>query len=279
MRLQAFFQPLSPHTILGELSKTLPDAVKALAILLIGWLVAILAGTIVRRLLIRAERSIPGQNARAEFQVEAQRTAALMGRGIRWLVFLMFVIVAGEGIGLSVLSNWLGVVATYVPRILVAIMIGFAAIIVARLSQITITRTARAAAIPQAEHLGKVANVVVLFTLGLVIIDQLGVEIGLIAQTLEIALAAILGGAALAFGLGAKTTVENILAAHYVRKSYEIGHTIRLGQTEGRIVNMGPTSVVLSTKSGETMIPAREFSLSSSAKLLTSTTSGTTQQS
>lgn len=259
--------PISLREFTDWLLGALPDAAKAIAILCIGWLIAIASDALVRRLLIRVERSIPGQNSRTEFQLETQRTAKLMGRGVRWLVVLLFIIITGEAIGLTALSSWLGEVATYVPRILVAIIIGFAAIVAARFIQAAVTRTARAAAMPQAEQLGKIANFAVLFTLGLVVIDQLGVEISLIAQTLEIALAAILGGAALAFGLGARTTVENVLAAHYVRKSYEIGHTIRLGETEGRIVSMGPTSIVVSTKAGKVMIPTREFSLVNSARI------------
>jgi small-conductance mechanosensitive channel len=69
----------------------------------------------------------------------------------------------------------------------------------------------------------------------------------------------LLGGAALAFGLGARTAVGNIIGAHYVAQMYQVGQTVRVGEIEGRIVRTTAIAVVLDTPAGLVQVPARLF--------------------
>ena len=76
---------------------------------------------------------------------------------------------------------------------------------------------------------------------------------------LSIILGALLFGAALAFGLGARNSVNNILSSYYLQNSYKEGDTIQMGEIEGVIIKINPTSVIVDTKSGQIMIPAKDF--------------------
>ena len=64
---------------------------------------------------------------------------------------------------------------------------------------------------------------------------------------------------ALAFSLGAKTTVENLLAAQAIGRTYHEGDRIRIGDIEGRILRITRTGLIVETESGQTLIPARRF--------------------
>ena len=68
-----------------------------------------------------------------------------------------------------------------------------------------------------------------------------------------------LGAAALAFGLGAHNTVSNIIAAHYVRKAYRVGDSVRIGKQQGRIIEITQIAVLLDTDEGRVMVPTRQF--------------------
>ena len=74
-----------------------------------------------------------------------------------------------------------------------------------------------------------------------------------------IAWAAALGAAALAFGLGAREVIANILAMHYVNQSYRVGQRVRVGPEEGRIVRTTRTAVYLENAEGELSVPGRHF--------------------
>jgi hypothetical protein len=60
--------------------------------------------------------------------------------------------------------------------------------------------------------------------------------------------------------LGARTSVGNLLASHYVQRNFSPGHFVRIGEIEGRILEIGETSVVLETLEGPRAHPARLFS-------------------
>ena len=70
----------------------------------------------------------------------------------------------------------------------------------------------------------------------------------------------MVGGSALAFALGSRTAVANILALHYVAQSYKVGQRVRLGDLEGEIVEFKKTAVVVATADGLVLVPAQEFS-------------------
>jgi small-conductance mechanosensitive channel len=119
---------------------------------------------------------------------------------------------------------------------------------------------AASARLTGADRVGRIAELVLLVSTALIAIEQLGVEVSFLKTTLLILLGALVGGAALAFGLGGRELVANILAAHYVHKIYQVGQTVRIGDAEGRIVRFTETSVILESHEGQIAIPARRFS-------------------
>jgi small-conductance mechanosensitive channel len=167
--------------------------------------------------------------------------------------------VATEALGLPVVTVWLSQVATYVPRIIAAIFIVALGAVMAKLARKIAEGAARSATLPAHDRIGRLTEVAVLVAVGLVAVEQLGIEISLLTTVLLIVVAALFGGAALAFGLGGRDWIANVLSAHYVERLYQTGQTIRVGQFEGRILRITETVVVLETADGEVAVPAREF--------------------
>ena len=91
-------------------------------------------------------------------------------------------------------------------------------------------------------------------------VDQLGVESRFLTLTITVVIAALIGGAALAFGLGSRTTVSNIIAAHYLRQVYRVGQTVKIRDLYGRIAEITPTAVLLDGPEGRVLVPAKDFS-------------------
>jgi small-conductance mechanosensitive channel len=107
--------------------------------------------------------------------------------------------------------------------------------------------------------LGRVVQVVILFTTLVIGIEQIGINVGFLTNVLLVIIGVLLAGGALAFGLGAKTLIANIIGAQYLRKHCRIGEWMRLGDVEGIIVEVTQTSIVLDTELGRTVIPAQHF--------------------
>jgi hypothetical protein len=88
---------------------------------------------------------------------------------------------------------------------------------------------------------------------------QIGIDVELFESILVILVATFLGSLALAFGLGAGPTVGNIIAARYLRNTYQPGQEIRVNDIRGRILEIATTGVLVDSETGRTFIPARIF--------------------
>jgi len=108
--------------------------------------------------------------------------------------------------------------------------------------------------------LARAAQVVTLTVLAIVGVDQIGVDISVVVTMLAITLAGILGGLSIAFGLGARSYVSNLIGAHYLGRDYREGERIRINNVEGTILEITSVAVILETSEGRLTVPARLFS-------------------
>jgi small-conductance mechanosensitive channel len=184
----------------------------------------------------------------------------VIGSIVFWLVLLLFFTAATETLGLPVLATWLSGVSYYLPRILVAALIIFAGLLAGNLAREAISAAATTAGLNYGQVLGRAVYVIILLIAIVTAVDQLGIESRFLTLTITIVIAALIGGAALAFGLGSRTTVSNIIAAHYLRQVYRVGDDVKIGAVHGKIVEIRPTCVILEGLDSRVLVPAKDFS-------------------
>jgi hypothetical protein len=262
-----------------DLAAFAPRLLAAAGLAAAGWL----AGRLLKFLTVRLLRGwgrqvasgvgrlLGSRDAEREMRGFALRPPVVeaAGRVVFWLAFLFFAAAATEALGLPVVSAWLSGVAAYLPRLLVAALIVVLGLLAGSLARTTLSATAASAGFAYADALGRVAQGIVVMASCIVAFDQLGIQVTFLTVLAAIVTGTLLGGAALAFGLGARTAVSNIIASHYLLKTYRVGHHVRIGAVEGRIVDITPTAVIVATADGQAMVPAKEFSEQASL-LLTS---------
>ena len=236
------------------------STVVAVLILLAGLVVATILGRLARRLVARSASWIGSLQPGAMSVPHLERVQQGVGRAVYWLVVVCSVMAATETLGLPVVTAWLSSVATFLPRVAVAILIVALGTVAARVARHIVSSAAGSANVTSAERLGGVTEMVLLLGTVLVAIEQLGIDISFLKATLLILLGGLLLGAALAFGLGGRDLVANILSAHYVHRLYQVGQVVRVDGVEGRIVRITETSVILECAEGDVSIPARTFS-------------------
>lgn len=263
MNYQSWFEALDESLALfvSKLSGYLPNALGALSLLAGGWLAA-------RILRFACVRLIEGLDAllrrygmeRLLIRVGLERPASeLIGGVIYWLVFLVFFAAATETLGLPVLASWLGGVSTYLPRLLVAGLILLAGSIAGSIARDAVGTAAGAAGIAYSALLGRIVYIAILLIAIITGIDQIGIESRFLTATIAIVIASMVGAAALAFGLGARTAVSNIIATHYLRQLYRVGQSVKIGEAQGRIAEITNTAVILEDKQDRWVVPAKEF--------------------
>jgi small-conductance mechanosensitive channel len=259
-----WIQPLSNslNLLAQRIGQQLPNLLGAAVLLLIGWGLAHLLRTWSRRLIGGVDWFVRSPTIDSSLRrIGMDRGASdVISRIIFWVVFLLFFTAATETLGLPVLATWLAGVSYYLPRVLVSVLIVFAGLLAGNLARDAIIGAAGAARLAYGSLLGKAVQSVILLIAIVTAVDQLGIESRFLTATITIVIAAIIGGAALAFGLGSRTAVSNIIAAHYLRQIYRVGHTVRVGAVHGKIVEITPTAVILENSDGRVLVPAKEFS-------------------
>ncbi len=184
----------------------------------------------------------------------------VVGRVVFWTVLLFFFAAAIEALGLPAVSNVLNVVTAYLPRILLGVLIVFAGLWAGEFVRAFLAQAAAKTGVTQGDLLGRVGQILVVFVAIIIAIDQIGIDSTVLVTMLITVFAVTFGATALAFGLGARVTVANIIAAHYVQKAYRAGDSVKIGDVEGRITEITHTAVLLETPQGRVMVPTRRFS-------------------
>ena len=259
-----WLQPLSDslNLLAQRIGQQLPNLLGAVALLLLGWGLARLLRNWSRRLIAGLDwfvRSPTIENFLRRVGME-RGASDVISSIVFWVVFFLFFTAATETLGLPVLATWLAGVAYYLPRVLVAVLIVFLGLLAGNLARDAIIGAAGAARLAYGSFLGKAVQSVILLIAIVTGVDQLGIESRFLTATITIVIAAIIGGAALAFGLGSRTAVSNIIAVHYLRQIYQVGHMVRVGAVHGKIVEITTTAVIIESSDGRVLVPAKEFS-------------------
>jgi small-conductance mechanosensitive channel len=250
-------------------ARYLPNVLGAAALLLAGWLLGRLLRAWVARLVARLDGVIPKRLFERDVgERGVDRLASeLVGRLVFWIVFLFFVAAAAEALQLPVATSGLARFSGYLPHVVAAAVILFAGLVGGNLARSAVVSAAATAGLGYGETLGQATKLMVLLVAGIVAVDQLGVQSTLLIATLSILLGAVIGAVGLAFGLGARTAVANIIAAHHVVQLYRVGQHVRIGDVQGEIVEFRSIGVLIDSPEGRVFVPAKSFAESASVGL------------
>jgi len=119
--------------------------------------------------------------------------------------------------------------------------------------------TATAMAAPQRAALARLAQGATLVAALLIGADQIGLKVTWLAILATVVLAATMLGVAVALALGSRGYVANLIGAHHLRQTFQLGQRVRVGEQEGRIVDVSATSLVLETADGRVLLPGRVY--------------------
>jgi len=233
----------------------------AVAVLVVGWFVAhilrIATRKLIRGLDLVLQGAAPDEGAR---QLKVRRSyAVIAGNAVFWIVFIFFIAAAANMLGWKMLSSWMDSVVLYLPSLISGLLIILAGFLLSNLVKAGVISAASSAGMAQGDVLGRVAQMVVIFTTLVIGIEQIGINVDFLTNVLIVIIGVLLAGAALAFGLGARSLVANIIGAQQLRKHCRIGEQMLSGEVEGSIIEVTQTCIVLDTEYGRTIIPAKLF--------------------
>ena len=239
----------------------IPSLLGAVLLLVAGWVIARLARTGLRRagdginrLLDRFLRA--GSLLRFRLSPQALQQIANIAF---WLIILFFITAATKVARLDAFSSWLDQIVAYLPTLLAGVLIVLAGYLVSALVRDLVSATLSSAGFGQSELLGALAQGVTLLTAVMIGIEQIGIDITFLVTLIAIFVGAGLAALSIAFGLGARSYVSNLIGAHYLQQQFQPGQTAKMGAVEGEILEFTTTGVILATSEGRMTVPAKVF--------------------
>lgn len=241
----------------------LPTLLGAALLVLVGWLLGRLLAWLARRAtqgVLSRLGARPELRRAVESSGAARQVPGVIAGFVFWVVLVFFIAAAMETVGLPVVTASLSRVAYYLPNVLAALVVVFVGVISGRVLGSTVARASASAGIALGPIIGGTVRGTVILVAAVVAIEQVGIEADLLVVIVAVVVGTVLAGAGLAFGLGARTAVSNIIASHYVAQAYRVGQTVRVAGLEGKMIEATPTAVFLAGPEGRVMVPAKAFS-------------------
>lgn len=206
------FEPL--RASLAQIGAFLPRVLLAIVILIVGWLVA----KAVRYALVRMLRALNFNVVTEKAGIDAFLsqgggeidTIRVLGALAYWLVILAAVMVAFNSLDLAYVTDLVGRIVLFVPRVMVAVVILVFGAYFARFVSSALTAYLRNVGVGEAGWLGRLALYAMLAFVVLIALDQLGLG-EILRQTFLILVAAVALGLALAFGLGGQRQASELI--------------------------------------------------------------------
>jgi len=179
----------------------IPKLVGCLVILLIGWIVASLLAKGLTLLLRRvgfdrlSDRiGLTRFDQRMNLRMDP---AALLGKVLFWFVFLIFLIPAFNALELNSVSTLIGQIVSYIPNVFVAIIVLLLGMLIAAVVSDLVRGAFASTRMANPDLLANIARCAIIGFSALIALEQLQIAPALITTLFT----AIVGGAALAFGL------------------------------------------------------------------------------
>ena len=220
MEVDILIEPV--RAFLAQIGAFLPRLALALLVVVVGWLLA----RMVRFTVIRALRAI-------NFNVLTERagtddflkqggiqsdTTDIFGALVFLLVILAALVIAFNGLGLTYITDLLGKLVLFVPRLIIALLIVVFGAYFAQFVGNAAATYFRASGAQDADPLGRLTQYAILAFVVLIALDQANVGGAIIRQSFLIILAGLVFALALAFGLGGKEWAAELLERWWPRR-------------------------------------------------------------
>ncbi|HEV2403933.1 MAG TPA: mechanosensitive ion channel domain-containing protein [Ktedonobacterales bacterium] len=245
--------------MLSEVLAFLPRLLTCAVLLLIGYGIARLVRAIVMRglRLLRFDRvaeraGVPNALRAAGISADAAKVVAEI---VSWWIFLVFIEMAINALGLVPISNFLNQVLAYIPNVIAAALIILIGAMIANIVAEMVRGGASGAGLTTAPLLSAGARWAILIFAFLAALTQLHVATGMIMILFAgvVLMLAIAGG--LALGLGGAETARGLVAGMAMGKMLQPGQRVQIGAESGTVVRHDLNSTIVATENGQLSIP------------------------
>ncbi|MEC3907743.1 mechanosensitive ion channel domain-containing protein [Tamlana sp. 2201CG12-4] len=253
----------SLKTMTEEVGQVIPNILGAIAIIIIGWLLAKLIVGIVRKALklAKADKIDDKINDIELFGSKklSFNVITITTKFVKWIIYIMILIIVTDILNLTIVSEEIKNFLGYLPKLFSALIIFTVGLLLANFIKKTIKSFFESMDLSGSKLISQIVFLLLVVFISITALNQAGVDTAIITNNITLILAGLLLAFALAFGLGAQKVVGDLLKAFYARKTYEIGQKIEFGDINGEVESINHITVTLKTKQGKLIVPIKDI--------------------
>jgi hypothetical protein len=202
-----------------EIVAFLPNLIGFLLILLIGFIIAKVVSGVVRKLLEKTGVDQRVQQSSANSYVDAALPGASVSAGLAkvvfWLIFVFFLFTAIGALKIPALTGFMNDVLSYLPNIIVAILIFVVAALLSGAVAGGVTKIMGDT--PTGKIVATIVPALVMVIAMFMILEQLQIAPEIVRIAFAAVMFALALGLALAFGLGGRSVAQQLLESAYTK--------------------------------------------------------------
>ncbi len=234
--------------------------VGALALLLIGWLIARIVTRILGKILDRVGINKLADHLNKISTLEKANIRIdlvnIVKRFVYWLLMLVFIISAVEIMGLTMVSAQLMQLINYLPQVFTAFLILAGGFYLADQVRGLVANAAKSMGISAWKGLSALVFYILLIFIVIAALERLDfIDTAIITDNLSIILGGIVVAFAIGYGFAARPILSSLLASYYSRGNFEIGQEIEVDGHRGVISQMTNIALTLDTGDKQLIIP------------------------
>lgn len=253
----------SLSTMWLEITKIFPSIIGALVVLIIGWLIAKIVVRLIKKALKLAKADKLDDKLNEIEIVEGKQlnfdTIKIVSTFVKWMVYIMILIVVSDILNLKIISEQISNFLGYLPQLFVALIIFTLGLLFANFVKKGLQSFFESMDLSGGKLISQVVFFLLVIFISITALNQAGVDTEIITSNLTMILAAFLLSFALAFGLGAREVIADLLRTFYTRKTYEIGKKIEFENKIYEVDSISNISVVLKNSEGKLVVPVKEI--------------------
>ena len=219
-RVDLLFEPV--RVFLVQVGEFAPRVLVALGVLIAGWLLAKAVRFAVAKALRAVNFHVVTERAGVDGFLERGGmgidTTGLLATLVYWMVMLASLVIAFNGLGLTYITDLLGKVVMFVPRVIVSLLIVTFGAYFARFVANAVVAYCGSVGIQDAETLGRIAQYAIVVFVVLIALDHVEVAGEIVRTSFLILLSGLVFALALAFGLGGRARAAELLDRWWPRR-------------------------------------------------------------
>ncbi|MCH7413609.1 hypothetical protein MM213_08945 [Belliella sp. R4-6] len=246
-----------------QLSSNLLSLFGAVVILVLGWLITKLLSFLLKKILKTSRvddlsERIKDAKLFGEVGVEFKLSSVIVAF-VRWILYLVFLTVAADILGWTIISNEISSLVTYLPKLFSAIALFVIGLYIANFIKKALKGFLEALSIAGSSLISGFVFFVILIIFSVTALNQANIDTSAITNNLVIILAGLVLIFVISLGVGSIDVVQKILYTYYVRRNVEVGDRIIYKGIEGVVESIGNLMISIKNEEGIFSIPIKEF--------------------